>query len=573
MSEESGQKRPLAQRLEDPGERPWVGSEYDLTAKRKSYNASRTGSAFLMSYDAGVHFKCVRGPIGNGKSVLMCMYIVHKSQQQVVVEVTEKGRTFKVRWSKWLIMRHTFKSLDETTIETWNEWFGDKTRWVSNPYEGRYEDWAPDGILTRIDFICLASESKNIMNDLQSLELSGAWINEAIQCPYPVVARVFSRLGRFNPNPTGGVRLVTFHVIMDTNSPNETNWWREMEEVRQPDGWMFFVCPPAVLEERDERTGKARYVANDAANAERHRRRPAENVREIDGGYHEGFSYWMDMLSVLDEDDIRMLLMNRFGLTMAGLGVFSDVWDAARHKVSAKDAEIRRGLPVLGGMDCGRTPAVSLGQMMPNGRLVVQREATTWNQRLNNGRGGLDRMDVVQFFDDRLLPVLVNEYNYPNCRLTLFADPAGKNFNEVVSMSAIERLQRERGVNIVPCDKVQALNSAVLDITNGNSTEIRVAAVKRELRQDNLQICEMCRMLCEGMAGRYCYRKKRSLRGDGAEAYSDDPDKNEWSHGMDSLQYLVLAVFSGAVDYSRPGALEGSRDYSYLGTGSDFGCV
>ena len=573
MSDEAQARKPLAERLEDPDERPWVGCETDLTAKRKSYNASRTVSAFLMSYDAGVKFKCIRGPIGDGKSVGCCMYLVHKSQQQKVIEVTEKGRTFKVRWSKWLIMRHTFKSLDETIVETWNQWFGDKTRWVSNPYEGRYEDYAPDGVLTRIDFICLASESKNIMNDLQSLELSGAWINEAIQCPYRVVAKVFTRLRRFNPAPMSGVKLTDFHVIMDTNAPNETNWWREKEEIEQPDGWMFFVCPPAVLEERDAATGRVRYVPNDVRNAERHRRRPAENVREIDGGYHEGFSYWMDMLSVLDEDDIRMLLMNQFGLSVAGLGVFSDVWNALRHRGAAGEAKIKRGLPVLGGMDCGRTPAVSLGQMMPNGRLVVQREATTWNQRLNNGRGGLDRMDVVTFFDERLLPVLVRDYDYPNCRLTIFADPAGKNFNEVVSISAIQRLQAERGVNIIPCDKVPALDGSTLDVTNGNSPEIRISAVKRELKQDNLQICEECRMLCEAMAGRYCFEKRRSARGDGAEEYSDKPDKGMWSHVADSLQYLCLAVFKGVVDFSRPGALMGAQDYSYLGSGSDFGCV
>jgi hypothetical protein len=75
------------------------------------------------------------------------------------------------------------------------------------------------------------------------------------------------------------------------------------------------------------------------------------------------------------------------------------------------------------------------------------------------------------------------------------------------------------------------------------------------------------------MAGRYCYRKKRSTRGGGAEEYSDEPDKNEWSHVADSAQYLSLAVFKGAVDYSRPGTLVGARDYSYLGSGADFGCI
>ena len=124
----SSKKRSITERLNVPNEEVTIGSEYDLTAKRKAYKASRTGSAFLVSYDDGVKFKCVRGPIGNGKSVVMCMYIVHKSQQQEVIEVTENGKTFKVRWSKWLIMRHTLKSLSETMMEAWDQWFGDKTR-------------------------------------------------------------------------------------------------------------------------------------------------------------------------------------------------------------------------------------------------------------------------------------------------------------------------------------------------------------------------------------------------------------------------------------------------------------
>ena len=565
--------RRVGARLET--EDAWVGSDADLTAKRKAYNASRTGSAFLMSYDDGVMFKCIRGPIGNGKSVLMCMYIVHKSQQQTVMEVVEHGKRFKVRWSKWLLMRHSIKIAKETTITTWNQWFGDKTRWVSDPYEGRYEDVGPDGILTRIDFIVLGAKAEGVMDDLQSLELSGAWINEATQCPYNVVARVYTRLKRFNPYPAGDTYLRPFHVIMDTNSPSETNWWRRKEEVEQPRGWLFFVCPPAVLEERDPATGRVEYVPNDIEHAAKHHRRPAENVKTIDGGYHPDMSYWMDMLPVLEPDEIRKLLMNQFGLTMEGMSVFGDVWNPARHKVSAEEAPFMRGMKVVGGMDCGRTPACLLGQMRPDGKLVAQAEATTWNKKLNNGRGGLERMDVVQFFDTRLRPVLVNFFDWPNCDLTIFADPAGQNYNEVVSISAIERLRNERGVNIVPCDKVRPADSSELDITHGNSPEIRIACMKRELRLGNFLVSDACEMFLAAMAGRYNYRLMKSRSGDGMERYEDTPDKNEWSHIADGGQYMCLGVFKGAEDFTRPLKVRSEASYrSLVGNGmTDSGCV
>ena len=558
--------RRLGRRLEE--EKVEVGSDEDLTEKRRSYNATRSVSALLMSYDDGVMFKCMRGPVGNGKSVGICMYIVHKAQQQEVMEVVEHGRRFKVRWSKCLFMRHSVKASKETQITTWNQWFGDKTRWVSDPYEGRYEDVGPDGVLVRIDIIVLGAKAENVMDDLQSLELSMAWVNEAPQCPYKVVSRVYTRLKRFNPCPSSGVMLRWFHVVMDTNSPNETSWWRRKEEVEKPRGWLFIVCPPAVLEERDPVSGAVSYVPNDPEHAAKHHRRPAENVRTIDGGFHPDMTYWTDMLSVLEEDEIRTLLMNQFGLSMGGLGVFSDVWNAARHKIPAEQAQYMRGMRVVGGMDCGRTPACLIGQMRPDGKLVAQREATTWNPKLNNGRGGLDRMDVVQFFDTRLRPILVNYYDWPNCELTIFADPAGRNFNEVVSLSAIQRLRNERGVNVVSCDKVQPMNSAEMDITHGNSPEIRIACVKRELRLGSFLVSEECQMFLEAMAGRYCFPVVRSRSGDGAERYGDAPEKNEWSHIADGGQYMCLAVFKGAEDYSRPSARRLAADYrSLVGNG------
>ena len=81
-----------------------VGNENDLTEVRKSLFLSRSVSALLESYDVypggRVKFKCIRGPIGDGKSVGCCVYIVKKSQEQITIEVTEKGRTFNVNWSR-----------------------------------------------------------------------------------------------------------------------------------------------------------------------------------------------------------------------------------------------------------------------------------------------------------------------------------------------------------------------------------------------------------------------------------------------------------------------------------------
>lgn len=589
---EHAQEASLAKGLDDTWTR-WAGpdvfkgSERDLSEQRKTYSASRTGSAFLMSFDEGINFKCIRGPIGDGKSVLMCFYIVKKSHTQIALDVTEDGVKKRIRWSKWLIARHTFKALEETTIETWNQWFGDRTRWKKNPgLVGRYEEELADGTLCRIDFVCHALDSPRILNDLQSLELSGAWVNEATQTTLKIVGRIYSRLKRFNPIPGLSESPRPFHVIMDTNSPNETNWWYRMEVVKQPQGWMFFVCPPAVLQETDQKTGKLVYVPNDVEHARKHGCRPAENVREIDGGYHRGLSYWMDMISSLDDDDVRTLLMNKFGLTVAGMGVFAASWDNQLHRFAedSEEAALENGMMDLLGMDLGRTPACAIGQMGTDGVLRIKRAVTTWNQRLNNGAGGLERMDVGQFWEERLKPVLVNEFGYPQRKHICFCDPAGKNFNEVVSVSAIERLC-SLGLNAIPCDKVRAYSVDVRDITEGNNVEIRISCVDELLRRRRLKVsdAESCRMIVEGFNGKYCYRKMRATA-DGAERYDDKPDKNDWSHIMDAVQYLCLGATKGADDYTRPvaygtfrmgfDAMNNPREMtSFQSGGIDFGCL
>lgn len=535
-----------------------AGSLADLTGKRREYHASRSVSALLNSTDicsdgGNVRFKCIRGPIGDGKSVGCCMYIVKKAQEQVVLDIfdpDEPGVRKKIRWSKCAIVRHTFKALEETTIETWNQWFGDKTVWTKNPYCGRYEELLDDGTLCRIDFVCYASESRNILSDLDSLELTMAWVNEACYTPYTVVSKLYSRLKRFNPAPMAGVDLKTYHIVMDTNAPPETNWWHDMEVVKKPSGWLFIVCPPAMLREVDPATGAVKFVPNNIENAKKHNRRPAENVREIDGGYHRGMSYWSDLAGVLTDDEFKRKVLNEFGTSIDGQGVWVS-YDPARHRLPDRDMPIQRGMTVAIGLDLGRTPAASIAQMGPDGVVYVKREATTWDPRLNNGRGGLAHMDVGTFWERKLRPVLVETFGYPGIKTVCFADPAGKNFNEVVSISAIDLL-RSKGLDVLPCDKVQPAASGIRDITEGNNVGIRVQCVEEALKQGLVKVSDSCTMLCEALSGKYCYPKRRAASSDGSEQYGDSPDKNDWSHIADSFQYLCLALFKGAVDYSRP---------------------
>jgi len=534
----------------------------------KQYNASYTGREFLAFDDPSVHYLCWRGPVGNGKSV-GCIFKIYKySSEQYPIEIEEDGVKKSIRWSKWLIARHTHKALNETTIESWNEWMGDHTAWHGQMSNGRYEEKLSDGTILRMDFVCHATESPNIMGDLQSLELSGAWVNEAIYTPLNVITRIQSRIGRFNPNPQMKVKLKEFPVIMDTNSPDETNWWYSKEVIEKPEDWRFFVSPPALLVRKDVQTGKYKYVPNRGQDFEKSGIRAAENVKETDGGFHDGFKYWLKQVSGNDPDEVRKLILNQFGTSVAGMPVFGEFTEG--HVV--KDViHVQRGMAILIGMDLGRTPAAVIGQMGPDGVLRAICEVTTWDNRLCNGAGGLRRMDVGQFADELLKPVLVNRFGYPNCRHMCFCDPAGKNFNEVVSVSAIEMLNRH-GIRAVACDKQGTGYS--FEQKNANEIGMRLRCVSENLRRmcngvPAIQIADECKMLVKGFRGKYCYKKMR-IGSAGEERYAEEPDKNDYSHVMDGFGYLCIAAFYGGVDYSRPSDMIGNVNIS--GFGMELGC-
>jgi hypothetical protein len=51
-----------------------------------------------------------------------------------------------------------------------------------------------------------------------------------------------------------------------------------------------------------------------------------------------------------------------------------------------------------------------------------------------------------------------------------------------------------------------------------------------------LQVSTRCRMLVKAMAGAYCYRRLKTAD----ERYRDVPDKNEFSHVAEALQYALV---------------------------------
>ena len=500
-------------------------------AQKFTYVPSRTGRAFMEAPLGTYLYKGIRGVPGSGKSVDCCWEIRTKSEMQPPFWDAKAQKS--VRWSRWLVGRHTFSALKATTIKTWLDWFPSVLTEIheSPPIRGVFE--APsmhnDGTFVRIELCFYSMDSKNIMDDLPSLELSGAYINEAAQIEWEKIHKIQERVGRFKPPGASAVgwKGLSFGVIMDTNTPVDTNWWYSFEQEEKPKRMLFFIQPPAMIRTKD-REGRVVYIRNDEENSRKYGTSgPCENVEHL----NDGWDYYEKQLIGADEDYIKMHLLNQYGKSKAGLPIYPE-WSDEIH-CTDDEMPVARGLPLLIGMDFGRNPAAVFGQVTRMGQVRVFDELTAFN------------MSVPQFVQELLVPKLTNEYGWPGITVMNFADPAGMNSGEMYDIGCIEFLNMKG----IPTAKPETLKN--------NDFDVRRDAVSNLLRSNyrgtpSLLVSSKCKMLREGFNGDYCYKKMRAA--DGSEKYSDKADKGPHSHVHDALQYLVVGALGGTADYSKPSA-------------------
>lgn len=482
-----------------------------LVKDRRVYTPTATGRAFHLAMEK---IKGMRGPVGSGKSVACCLEVFMKSCGQI-------ANALGVRESKWLFYRRHAVDLELTTLETWLEWFPETQMKRDSPMTGYLTVPHPSGDGTRVDIhlIFMGLETGEDMKKLKSLELSGAWGNEATQIDWKVHSTVYERLGRF-PRACDGRKYPRLGLLMDTNSPHESNWWRKRAEDIRDVNERYFAQPPALLREwvelGDGRKGwKYEWNVGQRAGVG-----PAENVEN----HNEGFEYWMNMVRTKDEDDIRTQVLNEYGLSVDGKPIYPEWKDGFHYR--GKEVAFEPGRLLVVGMDFGRTPAAVLMQMGRDGQVRVLEEVVS------------EDMGVKQFCEEMLLPVLNERYGYgTGTRVVCYADPAGANPNEVDSVSQIEMVNA-CGLECWPCD------------VPGNSFVLRSGCVKDLLRgvrdgKPAVVLSDRCKVLKDGFNGGYCYKK---MAGGilGEERYAPGPDKSSfYTHVQDAFQYGAWSLLKG----------------------------
>jgi hypothetical protein len=174
-------------------------------------------------------------------------------------------------------------------------------------------------------------------------------------------------------------------------------------------------------------------------------------------------------------------------------------------------------LPLIIGHDFGRTPAAAILQRNAMRYVCIDEYVT-------------ENMSAAVYGPN--LKIYLDTF-YPGCTVKGYGDPAGDSKGQATDDTPILVLNAAG----IPCEA-----------TFTNSTIIRRASVANPLTRlamdgkPALLISPKCKMIRTGLNGGFCFRR---LQIGGVEQYTEEPDKNAYSHPVEALEYALVGAGEG----------------------------
>lgn len=436
-----------------------------------TYNASPTCSKF---HHDDNFVRLILGPIGSGKSVACINEMLMRSFKQ---EPGPDG----IRRTRWVIIRNTYSELRDTTIKSFQEWCPQTAgQWfvARNEFIFKMGD-------VEAEFLFRALDRPQDVKKLLSLEVTGAFINEAREVPKSIFDAVQGRVGRYPSAIQGGPTWSG--VFMDSNCPADDHWfYKWFEEERDPT-WSLYKQPSGLSPE-------------------------AENLDNLPGGV----DYYKRLMPGKSDIWIDIYVHGLYGDSADGKPVYPEYQDNIHAVQESEMPAVDPNEPVYCGQDYGLTPAATFAQKL-GGHWYIHREVVT------------DNMGAVNFAKE--VNDTITKY-FTNCKVISWGDPSAPRSQSDES-TPIQIMK----ANGIPTEKAPT-NDPVL-------RREAVAQTMQSLAMDGKPVFTLssaCKTLRKGMNGRYCYKR---VQVSGDEKYRDEPSKDMYSHVQDSLQYLMLGAGEG----------------------------
>lgn len=434
---------------------------------------------------------CIVGPVGSGKSTASCLRLQRHAYAQ-------RPGPDGVARTRWAIVRNTKPQLKDTTIKTWLQIFpeaeyGDFLRGDNLSHVWSFRPRGYDYPI-HAEFLFRALDDEADVANLLSLEVTGFYFNELREIAEPIIVHAGRRAGRFPPTSDGGCTWAGW--IGDTN-PWDTEHFLHDRLVDQPrEGWALFRQPSGMSPQ-------------------------AENRENLPANYYE------DALKDYSPEDARVYVHAEWGRTRSGKPIYADYSDI----VHCQPFEMDPRVPIDIGLDFGRTPAATIGQEFPGGRVQIAHELVSFD------------MGLVRFAEE-LARFLASDLKAYSVR-SVTGDPSGE----------AKDAHDETAFQILAAAGIKAQPART------NEPSVRIEAVNKAFRtmaggQPALVIHPRCKVLRRACIDGYQFRRLKVV----GDRYADAPDKNQWSHVAEALQYHLLGVGHGAaLVKGKPRHAPGSR--------------
>jgi hypothetical protein len=355
-----------------------------------------------------------------------------------------------------------------------------------------------DGTLCKPEFVFIALDRDQHIKKLRGMQATGFWFNEVKELLKSIVDMADARIGRYPTVVAGGVPCTWHGVMADTNACDTDHWYYRLAEEDHPKGWKFFRQPGGVLK-TDDIDGRGRIVWRPNSKA--------ENLANLPPGYYG------NLLSAKDDDWISVNLWNEYGFHVDGKPVHPGYVDSVHCLHTMPELDIK---DLRIGIDFGRTPAAAIVAYDP----VFARHYCI-------DEFAVEDMSASIFGPELKLYL---EREYPGVPAMGWGDPAGSARGQATEDKAIDIINAAG----IPCQPASS-----------NDVTLRRTAISRPLRENcidgrpRLLISPKARMIRKGLQGGFCYRR---MAVSGSERYTDEPDKNMYSHPVEALEYVLMST-------------------------------
>jgi hypothetical protein len=455
-----------------------------------NFVAPPTGAAFMRSEQ---FFRLIAGPLGSGKTTTCLFELLRRAFEQWPAP---DG----LRHTRFAICRQTLSQLKNTILKDCVQWFSPVAGWKvsESTFHFNFLD-------VRSEWLFLPLETPEDQRRLLSMNLTGAFISEAIEIDVDLIDPLGGRCGRYPGPNDGGAK---WHgIIADTNFPPEGTPWHTLME--NPNEDMDVFKQPGGLTAEAENLN---YLLQ------------TPETLKLPFGHDEriarGRLYYARLARSKNKDWVDRYVHAQYAPDPSGTAVFKDSFNRKFHVVD--DIEPINGTIIVG-QDFGRNPVSVLLQQDHMGRILVLEEL--WAE------------DIGLQTQLPYLRGLLATDRYIGRRVCLVGDPSGNDKGSHDERTSFD-ICRQAGFQIVAAPT--------------NLIPPRIAEVEGYLLQQRQGGPAMlfskrgCPRLIAAMSGGYRFtytnlNVSRTL-----------PDKDEHSHLADALQYGVLG-------FSKTAALQIAR--------------